>query len=414
MPKNEVRFRDRVRAFLNPNNRSDNSIHPAKKGSLMGLMNSSDSGIIVNEESSLKFSAVWLARRILSELPASLEIEVFELNGKTRNSVDHHIKDLLNNPNNKMNGFTYHELMNDWLQGWGNGISVIDNRRTGLAESLMPVHPSTVHPVISNGQIFYVVSDTEMGVFGTFFPQEIVHYKLFTTNGLWGRDPILMSRDNVGLGLAAEKFGSKFFKKGGNLKAVIETTGNMTDVQFKEWKKRWDAFYSGEAGDHSTPILEYGMQYKALGIPPEAAQYLQTRQFSIQDIARWFNLPPHMLGDLSRSTFSNVEQQDLSFVKYTLRPILKRQETELEAKLLLPNERGKFIIRFNLDGMLRGDLASVTAHIKDMVPLGVLSPNEARNLINKNPRDGGDEYYKPANIIGKDNAQNNINKNATN
>jgi HK97 family phage portal protein len=398
-----LKLKNRIDAFLNPAKRT---FEPALKGPLRDFVNNgSDSGVSVNEESSLKFSAVWLARRILSELPASLEIEVFELSGKNRNSIDHPIKYLLNNPNSKMNGFTYHELMNDWLQGWGNGVSVINNRRTGHAETLMPVHPSCVSPVISKGQVFYIIADNDMGVYGTFFPEEVLHYKLFTTNGLWGRDPILMARDNVGLGLAAEKFGAKFFKKGGNLKAVVETTGHMSDVEFKEWKKRWDAYYSGEEGDHSTPVLEYGMQYKPLGIPPEAAQYLQTRQFSIQDIARWFNLPPHMLGDLSRSTFSNVEQQDLSFVKYTLRPILKRQETELESKLLLPSEKGKYIIRFNLDGMLRGDLASVTAHIKDMVPIGVLSPNEGRRLINQNPREGGDEYYKPANITGKENPQ---------
>jgi HK97 family phage portal protein len=306
-----------------------------------------------------------------------------------------------------MNSFTWHELMNDWLQGWGNGISIIDNKQTGRATSLMPVHPSSVQPVMYNGSIFYNVNDTDMGVHGTFFPEEVLHYKLFTSNGLWGRDPITMARDNVGLGLAAEKFGAKFFKKGGNLKSVIETTSHMSDIQFAEWKKRWDQFYSGEMGDHSTPVLEYGMIYKPLGIAPEAAQFLQTRVFSIQDIARWYNLPPHMLGDLSRSTFSNVEQQDISFVKYTLRPILRRQENELEEKLLLPWERKTIKIRYNLDGLLRGDLASVTAHIKDMVLSGVLSPDEGRGLLNRNPRPGGSEFYTPANIVGNNNTQNN-------
>jgi HK97 family phage portal protein len=408
MPKNEVRFKDRIQGFLHPNKRSvgtplsDNPL----KGPFSAFIDSNDSGVPVNEESSLKFSAVWLARRILSELPASLPIEVFEEKGYNRTSIDHPVKEVLLKPNRIMNSFTWHELMNDWLQGWGNGVSVIDNRQTGQPTSLMPVHPSSVYPVIYNGDIFYIVNDTDMGVHGTFFPEEVLHYKLFTTNGLWGRDPISMAKANIGLGLAAEKFGAKFFKKGGNLKSVIETTSHMDDAQFKEWKKRWDNFYSGEMGDHSTPILEYGMTYKPLGIAPEAAQFLQTRQFSIQDVARWFNLPPHMLGDLSRSTFSNMEQQDISFVKYTLRPILRRQENELEEKLLLPKERGTIRIRYNLDGLLRGDLATVTAHIKEMVISGVLSPDEGRGLLNRNPRPGGDEFYTPANIVGKDNNQN--------
>jgi HK97 family phage portal protein len=148
------------------------------------------------------------------------------------------------------------------------------------------------------------------------------------------------------------------------------------------------------------------MAYKPLGIAPEAAQFLQTRQFSIQDVARWFNLPPHMLGDLSRSTFSNMEQQDISFVKYTLRPILRRQEIELEQKLLLPKEQGKIRIRYNLDALLRGDLASVTNHIKEMVQIGVLNPDEGRGLINRNPRPGGSEFYTPANIVGNANINN--------
>ena len=406
---NEIKFRDRIQAFLHPKVEVQQRSSDVFKG-YSAFNGFSDSGVSVTEESSLKFSAVWLARRILSEMPASLPIEVFELNGNNRTSIEHPVKEILLNPNALMNSFTWIELMNDWLQGWGNGISVIDNRRIGRAESLMPVHPSTVIPVISNGKLYYRINDSDMGISGTFFPEEVIHYKLFTKNGLWGRDPITMAKENIGLGLATEKFGAKFFKKGGNLKSVIESTGHMDDKTFADWKTRWDKFYSGEPGDHSTPILEYGMTYKPLGIAPEAAQFLQTRQFSIQDVARWFNLPPHMLGDLSRSTFSNMEQQDISFVKYNFRALIRRQEIELEQKLLLPRERGKYFIRYNLDGLLRGDLATVTAHIKEMVLSGVINPNEGRALLNRNPRPGGEEFYTPANIVGNQNIQPNASK----
>jgi HK97 family phage portal protein len=403
---NEVKFRDRIAAFLNPNKRSGEAF----KGSFAGFDGFSDSGVSVTEDSSLKFSAVWLARRILSELPASLPIEVYELSGNNRTSIEHPAKDVLLRPNVLMNSFTWTELMNDWLQGWGNGVAVIDNRTTGRATSLMPVHPSTVTPSISNGKLFYKINDRDMGINGTFYSEEIIHYKLFTAHGLWGKSPIQMAKDNIGLGLAAEKFGAKFFKKGGNIKSVIESTGHMDDKQFAEWKTRWDKFYSGDSGDHSTPVLEYGMTYKPMGIAPDAAQFLETRQFSIQDIARWFNLPPHMLGDLSRSTFSNMEQQDISFVKYNFRALIRRQEIELEEKLLLPKERGKIFIRYNLDGLLRGDLATVTQHIKEMVLSGVINPDEGRALLNRNPRPGGSEFYTPANIIGNTNKETNGNK----
>jgi HK97 family phage portal protein len=406
---NEISFKDRINAFLHPKVEVQKRSSDALKGSFAGFNGMSDSGISVNEESSLKFSAVWLARRILSELPASLPIEIFELKGNNRSSIEHPVKELLLNPNVLMNSFTWTELMNDWLQGWGNGVSVIDNR-SGRAQSLMPVHPSSVTPKISNGKLFYTINDRDMGITGTFFSEEILHYKLFTAHGLWGKSPIQMAKENIGLGLAAEKFGAKFFKKGGNIKAAIETEGHMDDTEFAEWKSRWEKFYSGDAGDHETPILEYGMKYKPLGMAPDSLQFLETRQFSIQDVARWFNLPNHMLNDLSKSAFANMEQQDISFVKYNFRALIRRQEVELESKLLLPSEKGKLFIRYNLDGLLRGDLATVTSHIKEMVLSGVYNPDEGRALLNKNPRPGGDVFYTPANIVGnqniKDNASN--------
>jgi HK97 family phage portal protein len=224
-----TKFIDRVNAFLNPeteqrkvSERTADTSQEGLQSSFAGMLGLSESGITVNAETSLKFSAVWLARRILSELPASLPLEVFEENGSNRKSIDHPVKELLTKPNQRMNHFTWHELMNDWLQGWGNGISVIDGlRETGFAESLIPVHPSTVLPMLYNGQVYYSIHDAEAGVSGTFFPEEVIHYKLFTQRGLWGRDPITTARDNIGLGLAAEKFGSRFFKKGGNLKGVM-------------------------------------------------------------------------------------------------------------------------------------------------------------------------------------------------
>jgi HK97 family phage portal protein len=212
---------------------------------------------------------------------------------------------------------------------------------------------------------------------------------------------IQVAKDNIGLSLATEKFGASFFRKGGNLKSVIETDGHIPDTEFKEFKKRWGESYTGAAGDHETPVLEYGMKYKQLSIPLDASQFIETRQFGIQDVARWFNLPPHMLRDLSRSTFSNIEHQDLEFVKYSFRPDLRRQELELEEKLLLPKERGRIRIRYNLDGLLRGDLASLTAHVKEMVLAGVMTRNEGRRLLNMNPMSGGDDLYTPANIVGK-------------
>jgi HK97 family phage portal protein len=377
------------------------------RGSFSGLFESGDSGIVVTEESSLKFSAVWGCMRLLSELPASLPIDTIEEKNNTRTIIEHDIKEVLAKPNFVMNGFTYHETMNAWLQGWGNGVAVIDNRLNGRASSIYPIHPSSVQAKILDGKVYYVVNDELLGIKGTFYSEEIIHYKMFSTTGLWGKSPILTAKENIGLGLAAEKFGSRFFKKGGNLKAVIETDNHMDDKSFVQWKDRWNKFYTGDMGDHETPILEWGLKYKQLGIPPEAAQFILTREFQLRDVCRVFNMPPHLVGDLARSTFSNIEQQDIQFVKYTLRSLLRRQELELEQKLLTEKDRKTIRIRFNLDAMLRGDLATVTAHIKEMVLSGVITPNEGRRLLNLNPIVGGDDRYIPANIIGNNNNQQN-------
>jgi HK97 family phage portal protein len=398
-----VKFSDRVKAFIKPNIRE---VAPGRAGSFSAFAGLSDSGIVVNEETAQKFSAVWLAMRIWSELPASLPVEVYEENGVNRKLIDHEVKDLLMKPNALMNRFTWDETMNAHLAGWGNGISVI-NRSGSRASSLMVVHPSTVKQSISDGRLMYKIDDKDMGVKGTFFAEEILHYRGYTTTGLWGKSPIQAAKDNISIPLAAEKFGARYFAKGGNLKSVIETDGHMSDAEFKEWKKRYNEAYSGVTGDHETPILEYGMKMKQLTIAPDAAQFIETRQFGVTDVARWFNLPPHMLADLTRATFSNIEHQDLQFVKYSLRPFIRRKEIELEEKLLLPKERGKIRIRYNLDGMLRGDLASVTQHVKEMVLSGVLSPDEGRGLLNRNPRPGGAEFYTPANIVGNTNTNSN-------
>lgn len=374
---------------------------PSRKSGFSEFVGMGESGIAVNEESALRLSATWACIRLLSELPASLPLEVLKEEGNTRSPIDHWVKDVLMEPSQLMNRFSFHETMNGWMQGWGNSYALIDINKYNKGISLIPLHPKGVDPLISEGKIFYKVKDELTGITGTFFRDEIIHYKMFSTDGIKGKSPIMVAKDNIALGLAAEKYGSQFFRKGGNIKAVIETQGHMGDDEFKTWKRRWDTYYKGSNGDHETPVLEYGMSYKPLGIAPEAAQFIASRQFQLTEICRVFNVPPHLIGDLSRATFSNIEHQDLQFVKYTLRPILRRQEMELEEKLLDVKERGKIRIRFNLDGLLRGDLTSLTNHIVQLTNNGTLTRNEGRNLLNRNPLQGLEEPLDPANITGK-------------
>jgi HK97 family phage portal protein len=219
---------------------------------------------------------------------------------------------------------------------------------------------------------------------------------MLSRNGIVGISPLDKAREAIGLGLAAENYGARFFGKGGNYKAVMETDKQLDDPEWKKFNKRINSYT-----DHDIPLLEYGIKYKDIGISPEQAQFVSSRTFQLQDIARFFNVPPHIIGDLSRATFSNIEHQDIQFVKYSLRSLLKRQEVELETKLAPMDGTEKPDIKYILDGMLRGDTKTRAAYYQALVPLGIITRNEAREEENRSPLPGLDEPLNPANITGK-------------
>jgi HK97 family phage portal protein len=359
-------------------------------------------GIQVNANSSLKLSAVWACVRLLSEQPASLPITVTRIKGGKREDLTggtiHH---LLHFPNKFMNSFSFIEIMNARLQLHGNSYAVIKFDRKGEPYELIPVDSNCVTVKVYNGEPFYVIDDRDMGIKGTFMYWEVIHFRMLSRNGITGLSPIAAAREAIGLGLAAEKFGADFFSKGGNLKGVLETESHLDDKVFKAWKDHWEKFYGGAVGDHTTPILEYGLKYKQLGIPPNDAQFIETRVFQLQDISRFFNVPPTFLADLSRSTFANGEQMDLQFVKYTLRPLVKREEVELESKLVNRSEEGTISIKHNMDGLLRADMKTRAAYEQTLVVSGIFTRNEAREIENKAPLEGLDVPLDPAFITGK-------------
>lgn len=300
-----------------------------------------------------------------------------------------------------MNSFSFIELMNARLQLHGNSYAVIKFDLKGEPYNLIPVDSGCVTVKVFNGEPFYIINDPEMGIKGTLMYWEVLHFKMLSRNGMTGMSPIAAAREGIGLGLAAEKFGADFFQKGGNLKGVLETDNHLDDKIFKAWKAHWEKFYGGSVGDHTTPILEYGLKYKQLGIPPNDAQFIETRVFQLQDIARFFNMPPSLIGDLSRATFSNGEQQDLQFAKYSLRPLLKHQEVEFEQKLVNLKDEGTISIKYNMDGLLRADMKTRAAYEQTLVTSGILTRNEAREIENREPLEGLDTPLDPAFLTGK-------------
>jgi len=213
-----------------------------------------------------------------------------------------------------------------------------------------------------------------------------------------GRGVVKTAEDSIGLGLASEKFGNKFFSNGSNSELAYEAASSLTDEQYDRISKLLKSRNSGLDNAHKPLLLEGGMTAKQLTIPPDQAQFLQTRKFQVNEIARWFNIPPHMIGDLERSTNNNIEQQSIEFVQFSVMPWLNRIEAEFTRKLLWEDEKPNYFIEFNVEGLLRGDVKARAEYYRVLWNIGTISANEIRAKENFNPYEGGEKYYKPLNM----------------
>lgn len=382
----------RFRLFPKREVREDNTdLKNPKEWILNAFGGSTASGVKVSQESSLAYTAVLAAVSLRSSLIAGLPKQVYEIEANGKREMNDPLKKLLAyNPNPWMNAYSFWELNNTWLDLWGNAYNVITRSRSGEVKALSPVHPRFVEIVVENNKLVYKVKGTESSLDGNYSYSQILHFKDISTDGINGKSRISLASEAVGLGLGAEKFGSEFFGKGGYSRAVLETDAQMGDEAYNRFQERWN-----KNVNHGTPLLENGIKYKAISVPPEDAQFLATREFQVQDVARIFNVPPPLLFDLSRATFSNIEHQDIQFVKYGLRPTVERYEHEIERKLLRTEELGEKEVRFNLDAMLRGDMTARSTFYSSAIANRWLSPNEVRKMENLNPYEGGDKYENP-------------------
>lgn len=366
-------------------------------------------GMNINHDTALKFSAVFSAIRIRSENIASLpKTVVKQIGSKKEVMYSHPVQRLISRkPNSYMNAFVFWELINAYVDGWGNSYAVIERNFRGDPSALWPILPNNILITLIKGELFYkVLTGDHAGIYSA---SEILHFKLFTKDGMKGIDPISNMSQAIGVGLAAERFNAEFFEKGGHIRGVYETDQSLGDEEYKAVSTHLNS-----AKNYETPLLEYGIKYKQITISPEAAQMIQQRTFTIQDIARIFVLPPHMLAEQSRSTFSNIEHQDIQFVKYSIRPSVKRYESEIEDKLFFDGEKEQLDTKFNLEGLLRGDTNTRSSLYHNAILDGWMNRNEVRQLENL---DTGpvelDEYLYPSNmnladlLLGHQKQQNN-------
>jgi len=381
--------------------------HAAKPANVVGggqqfLVGPTASGKLVNEHTAMQTSAVYACVRILSESIASLPLHLYQRSddgGKTPKPGHPLFRLLHDEPNPEMTSFVFRETLMSHLLLWGNAYAQIIRDGRGNAVALYPLLPDRM-AVDRNpqGEIIYTYQGDKGQAKLT--REQVLHIPGLGFDGLIGYSPIAMAKNAVGMSLATEEYGARFFANGANPGGVLEHPGTIKDIA--RVKESWNAGYQGSSNAHKVALLEEGMKFHQIGIPPEQAQFLETRKFQINEIARIFRVPPHMVGDLEKSSFSNIEQQSLEFVKYTLDPWVIRWEQSLTQALLLPSEKQSLFIRFNLDGLLRGDYESRMKGYSTGIQNGFYSVNDVRALEDLNllsAEEGGDFHMLNGNMI---------------
>lgn len=382
----------------------DKPVDKAADAGYSFLFGRTTSGKPVNERTAMQTTAVYACVRILAEAVASLPLHVYEYqdDGGKKLVHDHPLYYLLHDePNPEMTSFVFRETLMSHLLIWGNAYAQIIRDGAGGVLGLYPLLPDKMDVQRDDrGNIYYVYSrnSDENPMFKEYGDirlkaEDVLHIPGLGFDGLIGYSPIAMAKNAVGMTLACEEYGASFFANGANPGGVLEHPGVLKDPS--KVRESWNSVYRGVNNAHKIAVLEEGMKYQQIGIPPEEAQFLETRKFQINEIARLYRIPPHMVGDLDKSSFSNIEQQSLEFVKYTLDPWVIRWEQSLQRSLLLPGEKGKYFIKLNVDGLLRGDYQSRMNGYAVGRQNGWFSANDIREMENMNPipdEQGGNLY----------------------
>jgi HK97 family phage portal protein len=349
------------------------------------------------------YSAVTLIAQTIGQLPLIL-YERMEPRGKSR-AHKHQLYSILHDePNEYMSARTFREVLQGHLLTWGNAFAEIEWDLSGavpVVQSLFPLRPDSMQLEWQDKQLVYSYM-VPTGETVKLKPIQVLHIPGFGFDGLIGYDPLTMFRESLGLTKACEEFGARFFGAGSTMSGVLSrpvAAPKLSDNARKMLRESFDAIHSGLSNAHKTAILEEGTTYQSIGVPPENGQFLECRKFQIDEVARIFHVPPHMIGDLEHGTFSNIEHQAIEFVKYCLGPWLKAWESEIHRKLLAPTEKDRYFAEFLEDALLRGDTQARFQAYATGRQWGWYSANDVRELENMNPVQGGDEYMVPLNMM---------------
>jgi len=351
---------------------------------------------VFDTDKALTLTAVWCAIRLLAESVSSLPISVYtkQANGDKLEDTKSPIYKLVKfKPNYYQNKITFFEFIMLSICTEGNSYVQIVRNNSGTPVQLICLDPSNVTVVVNNNELFYQVDGGAV-----LDSSDMLHFKTITDDGVTGLSPIDQCAKALNWGVSLEEFGSTFSSNGAKPSSILQTDRALSDTALQRLKTSFNSNYGKLKNSNSTIVLEEGLTFKPISISPEQAQFLSSRQFSIEEVARIFNCPPHMLKDLSKSSFNNIEMQSQEFVTYTLMPYITRIEQEMNLKLFRTNELGKTFVEFNVNGLLRGDVKSRTEAYKTAITNGYMSINEVRQKENMNSIEGGDKHFMQMNM----------------
>lgn len=359
----------------------------------------------VTEEKALGIDAVYACVNLYARTMASMPLVLYRKgeNGKER-ATNHPLYNLLHNePNMNMSSHTFRKIMEASLKLWGNAYAWIEFDKYYQVKALWPLPPGSVFPQRSRrtSELFYdaVLYD---GTARRFRAYEMVHIPGLGFDGICGRSPIRQFAETMGLNLDIKEYGCKFFKNGARPSGVLEHPGRLSEEAQARLRKQFDRRYAGANNSGKTMLLEEGMKYAQISVPPEEAQFLESRKYGVNEIARIYGIPPHMIADLEHATFSNIESQDINFAKHSIVPECVNWEQELMRKLLNAEERKSYEIEFNMEGLVRGDMQSRYQAYAIGRQWGFLTADDIRAKENMGNVDGGKTTYTPLNMISSE------------
>ena len=351
----------------------------------------------VSAETALTFSAVWAAMRLLSESISTLPVGVFRRENNGDNiEVSSDLSFLVKyQPNTYQNKITFYErIIMDMLSDGNSYVQIVRNRNGRVIE-LLPLNYGDVDTYTLDNKLYY--SDEKSGE--THDSDNIMHFKMITgPDGITGLSPIEQCRKAIGWGMDVQEYSSTFFKNGGKLSGVLESDRALSEQAVDRLRSSFNKNYGTLSGSNQTAVLEEGLKYKSISVTPDQAQFLASRQFSVEEVARIFGIPPHLLRDLSKSSFNNIEMQSQEFVSYSLMPFLTKIELEMSLKLFRRNNVGREYIKFNVNGLLRGNVKDRADYYKTAITNGWMSVNEVRQKEDLNRIEDGDNNYLQMNM----------------